>query len=93
MRKLFRLIYNLPGSAYQWNEPGFKRRKEGVVSMRHASVTISTRDVLLGQVYEECRAKRNKREVSSTPVSLKLLNKVFIDRLLDDLEREYDAKL
>lgn len=62
--------------------------------MRHAVATTSTRDVLLGQVFEECcLRKSNQVAATPAPVSMKLMTKLRIDRLLEELEIEYDSKV
>lgn len=61
--------------------------------MRHALATISTRDTLLGQVFEECCLKKASQAENPAPVSMKLLTKLWVDRLLEDLEAEYDCKI
>lgn len=62
--------------------------------MRHAVGSTSTRDVLLGQVLEEC-CLRQSNQVSATPapISMKLMTKLRIDRLLEELEIEYDTRV
>ncbi len=61
--------------------------------MRHALATTSTRDILLGQVFEECCLKKSNQMVSVASVSMKLITKLRIDRLLEELEVEYDTKV
>lgn len=61
--------------------------------MRFAVAEVSTRDTMLGQYFEECCHRKAAQAPAPAPVSMKLLNKLRIERMLEELEQEYDNRI
>jgi hypothetical protein len=79
---------------WRWGKLSLQVKKERRMDMRYAPVAVSTRDSLLGLVFEEYSVKYARKEMPSLSlVYTKVISKRETARLLEELEREYDNRI